>query len=52
METVRLTRPERVDFRLVRGTGWGRAVAGHWQQAVADTFGAVQAEAERRVRQH
>lgn len=83
VETVRFTRPERVDFRLVRGpvphvverfdlterpdgtrleyTGelgtdlwtfgrrWGDAVAHRWEQAVADTFDAVRAEAERRV---
>lgn len=86
VETVRFTRQERVDFRLVRGpvpevieqfllTGgqhttrleyrgrlgtdlwragawWGRIVAGRWQQTVAGTLGAVQAEAERRARQH
>ncbi len=86
VETVRFTRPERVDFRLVRGpvpgvserflltnpgpgrhvtrleyrgrldtdlwklgAWWGRLVARRWQQAVADTFTAVQAEAERRT---
>lgn len=83
VETVRFTRPERVDFRLVRGpvphvveqflltekpfgtrldyTGelgtdlwavgewWGAAVARRWEQAVAETFHAVRAEAERRA---
>lgn len=82
VETVRFTRPESVDFRLVRGpvphvverfqlteessgtrlayTGelgtdlwalgrrWGDAVAHRWEQAVAGTFDAVRAEAERR----
>jgi hypothetical protein len=86
VETVRFTRPERVDFRLVRGpvpevteqfllTGdqhttrleyrgrlgtdlwaagarWGRGVAQRWQQAVADTFASVRAEAERRTGRH
>lgn len=83
VETVRFTRPDRMDFRLVRGpvphvterfllteqpfgtrldyTGelgtdlwaagqrWGMAVARRWERAVADTFGAVRAEAERRA---
>lgn len=83
VETVRFTRPVRMDFRLVRGpvphvverfelttrrggtrldyTGelgtdlwalgqrWGDAVAHRWEHAVADTFDAVRAEAERRV---
>jgi hypothetical protein len=83
VETVRFTRPERIDFRLVRGpvphvteqflltehptgtrlayTGelgtdlwtlgarWGAVVARRWEQVVADTFSAVQTEAERRA---
>ena len=83
VETVRLTRPERVDFRLVRGpvphvverftltgtdTGttlnydgelavdlwrigqlWGDLVADRWEQAVATSLEAINAEAERRA---
>jgi hypothetical protein len=82
VETVRFSRPERVDFRLVRGpvphvvetfrlvdrgdsTGltydgemgtdlwglgrrWGDIVAARWEAAVAESFAAVKAEAERR----
>jgi hypothetical protein len=85
VETVRFTRPERIDFRLVRGPvpqvteqfllteqpfgtrldyigelgtdlwtlgeKWGAVVARRWEQVVADTFRAVQTEAERRWRQ-
>lgn len=88
VETVRFTRPERVEFGLVRGpvpkvseqfllteqphtaaspvtrleyhgqlgtdlwavgAAWGRLVAGHWEQVVADTFTAVKTEAEHRA---
>ncbi len=84
LETVRFHRPDRIEFRLVRGpvphvveefrltadgagtrlayegelgtdlgvvgAWWGDAVAGRWEQAVARTFDAVTAEAERRHR--
>lgn len=84
VETVRFTRPERVDFRLTRGpvphvveqfvldehnrgtrlsyrgelgtdlwalgVRWGDVVATPWEQAVRQTFDAVQKEAERRAR--
>ncbi|MGH3828426.1 MAG: hypothetical protein ACRDQX_14845, partial [Pseudonocardiaceae bacterium] len=90
VETVRFTRPDRVEFHLVRGpvpevseqflltehpapalggepvtrleyhgqlgtdlwapgAAWGRLIARHWQQVVADTFVAVTTEAERRA---
>lgn len=34
----------------VLGQSWGSVVAGRWERAVADTFAAVKAEAERRAR--
>ena len=83
VETVRFTRPERVDFRLVRGPvphvveefllteagggtlleyrgemaadlwslgqRWSDLVAAGWERAVAESFRAVAAEAERRT---
>jgi hypothetical protein len=83
VETVRFSRPERVDFRLVRGPvphvverfvltehgggtrlsydgelgtdlgrlgqRWGDLVAARWNRAVAESFDAVKAEAERRA---
>jgi hypothetical protein len=83
VETVRFTRPERVDFRLVRGPvphvveeflltedgagtrlayhgemgadlwrlgrRWSDVVAAGWERAVAESFRAVKAEAERRT---
>jgi hypothetical protein len=83
LETVRFTRPERVDFRLVRGPvphvveeflltedgdgtrleyrgemaadlwrlgqRWSDLVAAGWERAVAASFRAVAAEAERRT---